>query len=270
MIHIKECIGALISLEPVFARAGERALELQGKAAISKKLDTGIAGVDIVTEADFEVQEMILQAAVQTPLRDCILIAEENTPTVRKFTGTYGLRFTLDPIDGTAFYAVGKGVFSVIVYLHDGTRPLYTYFNCPNFQWTRRILDDEVTDFGTLPKIPLITKDNLSKTIIYTYGNCNPRETAPKMYVELTAKGYSFRNRKEVVGEESGSTVLFLTNETVGGFYTEDPLVYDAMTVFHFGLACKLQMYSTVDMSHILKRSHGPYYPGWYVVLRKL
>lgn len=52
-------IDILISLEPIFKKAGNLSLDLRKTATISKKLETGIAGIDMVTNADLEVQELI-------------------------------------------------------------------------------------------------------------------------------------------------------------------------------------------------------------------
>ena len=98
-------IDILISLEPVFKKAGELAVKMRETAKSKNKFNTGIAGIDIVTEADLAVQEFILSEMAKTKLIECELIGEEDTPLTKKFKGTNGLVLTLDPIDGTILYA---------------------------------------------------------------------------------------------------------------------------------------------------------------------
>ena len=85
--EIEECIDVLVESEPMFKRAGDLALKLRSTASSRNKYQSGIKGIDIVTEADLAVQEAILSELAKTKLIECQLIAEEDTTTVAKFKG---------------------------------------------------------------------------------------------------------------------------------------------------------------------------------------
>ena len=123
----EECIKILIGLEPVFKKAGELALKMRKTAGKRNKFNTGVAGIDIVTEADTAVQEMILSEMAKTKLVECELFAEEDTPSAKKFKGTNGLVLALDPIDGTLIYASTGRFFSTMISLTDKKNILYTF-----------------------------------------------------------------------------------------------------------------------------------------------
>lgn len=259
------CINALIRLEPVFKQAGELALRLRPKASINTKHQTGIRGVDIVTDADIAVQETILTEMTKTKLIECQLVAEEDTPSVAKFKGTNGLILTLDPIDGTIWYVSDYNFFSIIICLRDNESLLYTICHYPAVNWTRRITRNTVDDFGVLPQV--ITKDNLdlTHTIAHTFGN--PEKTAPEISRQLVAKGYTFRVVRDIT-DQSGSCTLFFLNQ-VAGYYTENPNAYDGLPALHYAQVNKFQIYSSLNIAKIINGPHGPYHPGWYAVLRK-
>ncbi|HBE90901.1 MAG: hypothetical protein A3E37_00410 [Candidatus Andersenbacteria bacterium RIFCSPHIGHO2_12_FULL_46_9] len=260
-----EYINILIALEPVIKRAGKLALQLRPNVQTHYKHKTGIRGIDIVTDADLAVQEAILQEMAKTKLVECQLIAEEDTPSVAKFKGTNGLTLTLDPIDGTIWYVSNADFFSTIVCLRDTESLLYTFCHYPVVDWSRRITDNIVEDFGALPHVKTSAGLDFTSTIAHTFGN--PQETAPDIYQTLTNEGYVFRSVKEIT-DESGSCTLFFLNQ-VAGYYTENPSAYDGLPALHYGQAKQLQIYSTLDITKIMDGTHGPYHPGWYVVLRK-
>lgn len=260
-----ECTELLIGLEQQFEQAGKLSLKLRSTATVSKKYQTGIHDVDIVTEADIAVQEFILLAMLKTKLVGCHLMAEEDTPSADKFNSTNGLTLTLDPIDGTFIYAGQGRFFSIIICLYDGTTPLYTYCHYPALGWTRRIAQGSVQDFGKEPEVRLKSGLDLSRTISYTYGD--PDIMAPELYHRLTDQGYIFRLRDEITDESGSCTLLFLNK--VAGFYIGDPTVYDGLCALHYGMVKKFQIISSIDISKHASGSHGLYYPGWYLVLRK-
>jgi fructose-1,6-bisphosphatase/inositol monophosphatase family enzyme len=62
----------------------------------------------IVTSADLAVQEAILESLLNAGLGNCSLEAEEETPSVSRFTaGPNGCTIFVDPIDGTLTYSLG-------------------------------------------------------------------------------------------------------------------------------------------------------------------
>lgn len=265
MIDTDEYINLLIALEPVIKRAGKLALQLRPNVKTQEKHQTGIRGIDIVTNADLAVQEAILQEIAKTKLVECQLIAEEDTPSVAKFRGTNGLTLTLDPIDGTIWYVSNADFFSTIVCLRDNESLLYTFCHYPVVDWSRRIVGNQVDDIGEIPCVNVKTDTDLSRTIAHTFGN--PEKTAPEIYQKLTGKGYVFRPVKDIT-ENSGSCTLLFLNQ-VAGYYTENPSAYDGLAALHYGQAMQLHIYSTIDITKIMDGAHGPYHPGWYVVLRK-
>lgn len=260
----KEYIDELIKLEPVFKKAGELAVKMQKTALSRNKFNTGMAGVDIVTEADLAVQEAILSEMCKTKLVDCQLIGEEDTPFVSEFKGTNGLVLTLDPIDGTWLYAAGKKYFLVIVSLHDNKNLLYTFLHYPTFNWSRRITD-RVEDFGKMPEIEINSAINLVKTISYTAKP--PTKIDPEIYQKLINEGYKFVRASKIT-DDSGATTLFALGKT-SGYYMETPNPYDGLVGLHFGQAENFQIYGNVDFSKTFPTDHGPHYSGWYVVLKK-
>ena len=104
----EKLVKILEKLEPVFMKAGELALRMQGSAKHHNKYNTGNALVDIVTEADLAVQEFLLTEISKTDLVKCRLLGEENTPQTVKFNEDGKYYLAIDPIDGTANYAKGN------------------------------------------------------------------------------------------------------------------------------------------------------------------
>lgn len=258
-------IDLLIQIEPVIEKAGKLSLEMRNTAKSHKKYQTGEYMIDVVTEADLAVQEMILSQIAKTELIDCKLIAEEDTPSVKKFTGKNGLTLTIDPIDGTFIYASSGRFFSIIICLYDGEKPLYTFYHYPAVNWSRRITAGMAIDIGDLPTVQLKTDSDYSKTIAFTYGDLNkvPKEIS----VKLKKQGYEFTNRSEIT-DESGSTTLLFLNQ-VGGFFVSNPCAYDGLSPLNYGKALDLLFYSDIDLSKTIEGDHGPYYEGWYIVLNK-
>ena len=72
------------------------------------------APADITTEADRQVQEIVLQHLMGVFPGDAFC-AEENTPTLKNATTTGRRLWIIDPIDGTRGFAQKNGEFSVMV-----------------------------------------------------------------------------------------------------------------------------------------------------------
>lgn len=259
-------IKTLIKLEPVFKQAIEIACEMQSTAKQYNKYDTGVSVIDIVTEADLAVQEFLLQELIKTDLVDCRLLAEEDTPLVSRFTNKNGHYLTIDPIDGTAIYSKGGKAFSIIISFHDGKNLLYTYEHYPILDWTQKIINNTYTTVGDHPKFlsPYAGKEK----ILYYEGA--PEKRMPKVYQDLTSKGMTFINCLDHLEDVSEQT-MFICNQ-IGGFYAEDPNVYDGLVVLHATSATNRKIYSSHsssswDLSNIQKRKSGLYYPGHYLTL---
>ncbi|MCX6719868.1 MAG: hypothetical protein NTV36_02060 [Candidatus Staskawiczbacteria bacterium] len=260
----KEYIDILIGLEPTFRKAGELALKMRKTASSRNKFNTGVAGIDIVTEADTAVQEMILSEMAKTKLVECELIAEEDTLLVPKFKGTNGLVLALDPIDGTAIFASTGRFYSTIITLHNKKDILYTFYNYPEVNWSRRIVGDKIEEFGTLPKIKTKEDLNLKKII---GSSKSQTKIDPELYKKIIDEGYEFRKFWEIT-DESGAFTLFFS-DTTAGYYMETPNPYDGLTALHYAKAKGCKVYGAVDISKTEPSDHGPHYSGWYLVLGK-
>jgi len=198
-------------------------------------------------------------------LIECQLIAEEDTQSVAKFKGTNGLVLTLDPIDGTIFYASDKRFFSIIVCLHDGKSLLYCFCFYPTVNWARRITRNKIKDFGVLPKVRTRVGLDLSRIIAVSKGE--PNKVAPEIYDKLIKEGYNFLPYSEI-SDEAGTCILLYTNQAAG-YFTNYPSAYDGLCALYYGQVLKYQIYSDIDISKSVDGAHGKYYPGWYLVLRK-
>ena len=264
---VKEALRILISLEPVFKQAGDLAKKLRPTALAENKLQTGVSGIDIVTDSDLAVQEFILSEMAKTSLVDCSLIAEENTPLVSKFKGTNGLVLTLDPIDGTKIYATKGDFYSVIICLHDGQSYIYSYCYYPEVNWARRVANDEVVDFGNLPYVA--TKPDLDLDHVIVHAFRKPETMAPEIYKEMTDRGYMFKSIDEVTRDDDAWPCTLLYLNQVAGYYTDNPGAYDGLCALHYGQVRNMEVHSNVDLSNYFMAPSGPRYPGWYLVLRK-
>jgi fructose-1,6-bisphosphatase/inositol monophosphatase family enzyme len=261
-----DLIKILEELEPVFIEAGKLACKMQKNINYHDKFSTGSRAIDIVTEADLAVQEFLLEAMSKTELVNCHLMAEEDTPSVKKFNENGKYYLVIDPIDGTAVYANGGNFFSVIVSLHDGVKPLYTFIYFPALKWTHKIVNGNYSVSGETPKIFL--PDNPQNTVIYWSGN--PEKTIPDVFKKLKNNGIVFTK----IDSNSSSIALFSCDK-VAGIYKENINVYDGLVEFSIALAKKQKIYSggpkgTLDLSDIQKREYGLYYPGYYLALNKL
>jgi len=256
-------VETLKSLEPAFIEAGNLALRMQKGMEHRNKFNTGYNVVDIVTEADLAVQEFLLEAISKTDLVNCRLMAEEKTPSVKKFNEQGKYYLAIDPIDGTAIYAKGGNYFSVIVSLHDGKNNLYTFIHFPAFNWTHRIVNGKYSVEGKMPDF--ILSPEYKNSIIFWIGN--PEETIPELFYELKNKGISFIK----IDQDVGSITSFAC-ERVAGIYKENINVYDGMAEFDIAIAKGWKTYSAgldgnLDLSNIKTREWDLYYPGYYLAL---
>lgn len=117
--------------ESILLKAGDFSVKLQSKILSKKKLSTGTYEIDIVTNANIEVQKIILSTLAKTKLSECRLIAEEKTESVKKFNPNGEILLTIDPIDGTYRYAAGMPIYSIIVGIQKDGLLLYTFTHYP-------------------------------------------------------------------------------------------------------------------------------------------
>ncbi len=259
-------VETLQSLEPFFIEAGNLAYKMQENINQHNKYSTGNSAVDIVTEADLAVQEFLLQELAKTDLTSCRLMAEEDTPSVKKFNNKGKYYLAVDPIDGTAVYAKGGKYFSTIISLHDGKNTLYTFIYFPALNWTHKIVKNKYSVFGKTPDFFLSPE---AKNIII-YWNGNPEKNIPDLFNKLKKEGISFQK----IENEFGSISPLVCNK-VAGVYKENINVYDGLVEFDISLAKGSKVYSggpsgKLDLSNIKEREYGLYYPGYYLALSEL
>lgn len=262
-------IDLMQSLEPVFFKAGVLAGEMQIKAQHSRKND-GTIEISIVTDADLSAQEYILEAMLKTDLRKCQIIAEEDTPSVLKFTNDLGFFITLDPIDGTSNYAAGRPYFAIIIGLRTNTEFLYTFYHYPRLNWTHIMIGSTYKSIGELPK-DLNLPDKINKSIVYSFGDYIIGEGDPIISV-IKEKGLRIITRKELLPEIFiGSTALFIGGFSAG-YYAPNPLCVDGLVSLHYAKTQNFSIYSKgpngkFDFSLITKKHTGNFHPGYYVAL---
>ena len=252
-------IETLISCEAAFVAAGQRARELQAGIAPELKTSTGDYSADVVTAADRECQRMVLEALVCTRAVECRLVAEEaEAPELMgRFDPGGSLFLSLDPIDGTRRYTEGKPYYSLIVGLHDGTRPLYTFVYYPGLKWWMRLSDDGVESSCPAP-VPGGVGD-FSKTIVYTAG-----DPSAEMVDRLQGQGYTVSKGDQLAA--CGSKFLLLSG-MAGGYYAGNPNAYDGLFALHYGQVTGRKVVSTVDLSRPEESPRGLRYGGFYLVM---
>ena len=251
--------------ESVFIEAGKLAMQLQKGTLVTQKHNSGYQEVDILTEADLIVQEYILKRLAKSDLVDLELVAEENTPTVSKFSSLADLVMTIDPIDGTSLYVKGRRMYSIIVSMHDKKKPLYSFVYFPEVDWGVKLVEDDCHFFGEQPSFDKI--ESKSKIIVYSKGN--PAKQLSNIYDRMLKDGYVFVRKKELT-DEAGSTALFLLG-LVDGIYVEDGSAVDCLVGWHYGITQNYFVYTDIDLSKTAKNSEygGDEYAGIYLVVNK-
>jgi fructose-1,6-bisphosphatase/inositol monophosphatase family enzyme len=248
--------------EPVFLKAGELSVKLQSGVIAKKKLTTSTYEIDVVTDADIQIQETILSALSKTELSECRVVAEEKTESVDKFNQDGELLLAIDPIDGTYRYAAGAPIYSMIISIQKFGLPLYTFAHYPAIGWTHRFINKAHYENGQKPTLSI---KNTEKVITYSYGN--PKEKVPETVKQkMETRGYTFLDKK-VLTSDCGATTILLA-EAVDGYYCEDPLVVDGLVGMHYALAYNLEIQS--DIAKEPKPGLGGIrYSGYYFVIRK-
>ncbi len=261
-------VQILESLEPIFVDAGQLAFKMQKGVSSYNKFNTGSPTADIVTEADFAVQELLLKEMNKTNLVQCRLLAEEDTALTKNFNkdGIYYLG--IDPIDDTAIYANGGKHFSTIISLHDGSKILYMFIYFPAWNFILKVVNGLFTISGEIPDF--LDFQGSSKDIIY-WGGDPEKNISLDVLKLLKQNGFTFRKVREV-SKNLGSIALFACQK-VGGIYHENMNVYDGLAEFAIAEAKGLRAYSfggnggNLDLSNIQQRETGCYYPGYYLAI---
>jgi hypothetical protein len=102
-------------LAPALQQASSIARSLEGRVANRPKVGEATAVKAALTGADTASQEALL-APLFEHFPDVQLEAEEDTPSVRLFTGTSDSLVVIDPIDGTLrFYLEAAGPYAIMI-----------------------------------------------------------------------------------------------------------------------------------------------------------
>ncbi|MCL5411025.1 MAG: hypothetical protein M1324_04225 [Patescibacteria group bacterium] len=251
--------------EKDFIEAGKMAMRLRKDATVEDKFDSGIKDIDIVTSADLAVQEFILKKLAESELKNCEMVAEENTPSKNLFAESSDLVITVDPIDGTMLYANGKKMYSVIVMLHNKKDPLYTFVYFPEVNWGVKIVEKDCNFFGEKPIFPNVNSH--SKTIIH-FTSVNPKTCAPDIYQEAINEGYKFVVRNQV-DDGISSIGQFLLGK-VDGYFACNGSAVDCLVALHYALANNYKIYRNLDISKLSQSKLSgkrDEYRGYYLVL---
>jgi len=263
-MEIEDYLGVIQKMEPAFIEAGKIAVEMQRKISPNKKFHTRTYDVDVVTDADFEVQEAVLFALSKTELSLCRLIAEEKTQSVDKFNPDGELLLTIDPIDGTYRYAAGEPIYSLIVSIQKDGLPLYTFDHYPAINWTHRFAGKEHREFGKRPVLDFSM--DKEKVVTYPYGD--PAKKMPEILQrEIAKRGYKFVVGKELAPGFGGKAALLSDN--VDGFYCEDPLAVDGLVGLHYAMIHDWEISNHLESKEPETGFAGMVYPGFYFVIRK-
>ena len=256
-------VETLQSLEPTFIKAGQLALEMQKGITSFNKTNTGNIAGDIVTEADFAVQEFLLKEIAKTDLVNCHLLAEEDTPSTKEFKGKSDYYLGIDPIDDTAIYASGGKHFSTIISLHDGKNILYMFIYYPAWNWIHKVVNGKYEVVGETPHEVL--SQEKQNTIICWDGN--PEQNLPaEILEELKTKNINFKKVRDF-SSGFGSIALFASGK-IAGVYSENMNTYDGLAELSIGEARSLRIYrggesGSLDLTNIGKRATGLYYSIW-------
>jgi fructose-1,6-bisphosphatase/inositol monophosphatase family enzyme len=145
-----------------------------------------------------------LSRLAHSELKNCELIAEEDTPSAKLFAKKSKYVLTLDPIDGTKLYATGQNMLSVIVTIHDKKKPIYTFCYYPAVDWGIKIVGKDLEYLGKKPTISTVSK--MPEKVIGYWNRptkLGPEKRDPKIYKKLTDEGYVFIDG-DYISDESG------------------------------------------------------------------
>ena len=225
-------LDVLRSLEPEFLRIGDWAPRLRAEVEGRAKSSSGDAAVDIVTEADFRLQEEFLRVFLETPLAGCRLWAEESNPLIQELSARFradnGYYLCLDPIDGTQRFLEDAPYYSSIVSLHDGRRPLYSWIYYPKMAWWMRLDPSGVTTSGEPCESENCLGD-LSRVIVYTAGD--PDRDCPDWKERVQRRGLHFIKSRDI--GPFGAKFLLL-RQKVAGYFAARPNPYDGLMAYHY------------------------------------
>jgi hypothetical protein len=219
----------LLHSEPTLRAIAEQGGRFQGQVDSLTKSDTGSLAADLVTQADYWVQNELLQHFVTTPLVGCQLVAEESSPELAPLMGRFAreseYQLLIDPIDGTKRFVEGLPYFSTIVSLRRLNQCLYTFCYYPKLHWWIRLLGEDGWEVSG--RMPLSIPESSSQRVVYTSGT--PAQDFGDWQGDLPGwdwvKGDSLH--------PCGSKLLYLTG-SVAGYASSKPNLYDGLMIYHY------------------------------------
>jgi myo-inositol-1(or 4)-monophosphatase len=125
----------LLSLVETVARDAGRTARTYQRSLGARVAGTKSSPTDVVTVADTAVEEQIRAAVAQARPGDAI-VGEEGVDA----SGTTGLRWVVDPIDGTVNYLYGRSAYAVSIAVEDEAGALVAVVHAPasGETWTAR------------------------------------------------------------------------------------------------------------------------------------
>ena len=260
----------LLKLESAIRSVSDRGGEFQGQVESLTKSDTGSLAADLVTQADYWVQQELLERFVTTPLIGCQLVAEESsselTPLLDRFATDSEYQLLIDPIDGTKRFVEGLPYFSTIVSLRHRDRCLYTFCYYPKLNWWVRALGEDGWEYSG--PVPLSLPETSASSIVYTSGT--PEQDFTDWQAELP--DWTWVKGDQV--HPCGSKLLYLSG-AVAGYASSKPNLYDGLMIYHFAKVRRhklveqdAQGHSPMDLSCCETTSRGVQVNGRYLCLR--
>lgn len=243
-------------LLPAIFSVADQGAAFQGKVAEHQKSATGNRLTDVVTEADLWVQHQLLELFVDTPLKNCQLVAEESSAVLQslqaRFTGDSGYQLFLDPIDGTRRFLDGLPYFSCILTLQRQRQPLYTLCYYPRLNWWLQIVENQVATSGPVP----LEHPALPTTVCYTAGD--PQRDFRDWLTPAMSWVYGSGLHP------AGSKLLYLSG-AVAGYACFNPNLYDGLMMYHYAKAKNHELFDELDLQRWEHGPQGLFVPGRYL-----
>ena len=218
----------LLELEPKILQISNQGAEFQGQVESLRKSETGSFAADVVTKADYWVQNELLRAFASTPLLGCQLVAEESSaelaPLMERFAPQSEYQLLIDPIDGTKRFVEGLPYFSTIVSLRHQQRCLYTFCYYPKLNWWLRLLGEESWEVSG--RIPLSLPAH-ERCVVFTSG------TPDQDFADWQEQLGDWRWAKGDALHPCGSKLLYLSG-SVAGYASSKPNLYDGLMIYHY------------------------------------
>lgn len=249
----------LVGLEEEVRKISRQGGEFQGKVESLTKSDTGSPGADLVSQADYWLQEHLLNLFAQTDLRYCQVVAEEASeqmePLLARFAETSDYQIFLDPLDGTRRFLEGLPYFSTIVSLRHRHQPVYSFCYYPKLDWWIRLYQDHSWEVsGSLP----LSLPRRTDCVVYTSGS--PSED----FADWQGQASELEWLKGDKIHPCGSKLLYLSG-SVAGYASAKPNLYDGLMIYHFAKVRRHRMHTSLDLSHWEDGPRGLFHPGRYL-----